>query len=324
MADVADAAVPRDLAGVRPMLATPTAAPPRGPGWVHEVKWDGMRLLAHVRDGRLRLTTRTGRDAAARFPELAGVGLDDAVVDGELVALANGRPSFAALSGRIHVDDPALADRAARRQPVTFFAFDLLRLDGAVLLDAPWSQRRGLLDTLTFDHARWVVPPTYDDGDALLDAAAGTGLEGVVSKRVGSRYTPGARSPDWLKRPLRTTRSVVVGGWRPETGSATRLGALLVGLPTAGGLTLLGRVGSGLAGRAGPVVLAALAGLESTRSPFAEPVPRADAEGARWVRPHVVVDVESLGTAGLGRLRQPSFRGLRPDLSPEDVGEGAP
>jgi bifunctional non-homologous end joining protein LigD len=163
------------------------------------------------------------------------------------------------------------------------------------------------------------VPSTYDDGLALQTATLEQGLEGVVSKRLSSRYRPGRRSPDWLKFPHRASRSVVIGGWRLETDSAHRLGAVLVGQPTPDGLAYLGRVGSGLAGREQERVLRALQGRSVDVSPFSDPVPAADARGTQWVRPEVVIDVQSLGLSAQGRLRQPSYRGLRPDQSPDDV-----
>lgn len=308
---------------MQPMLATPTDRPPGGSGWIHEVKWDGMRILADSSAGT-RLTTRNGLDATKRFPELPDLVLPDTMLDGEIVVLDEGIPSFAALAERIHVSDPGLAARAAQRRAARVMVFDILRHRGESLLDRPWSQRRELLETLALP-ARWEVPPTYDDGEVLLEATASTGLEGVVSKLVTSRYTPGRRSSSWLKRAHRLLRSVVVGGWRPETGSAAgrlaggaHLGSVLVGIPSAQGVHLLGRVGSGLAGRAGPPLLAALRPLEQHECPFVE-VPRADAEGAVWVSPAVVIDVRSLGLASNGRLRQPSYQGLRPDLGPADT-----
>jgi bifunctional non-homologous end joining protein LigD len=113
--------------------------------------------------------------------------------------------------------------------------------------------------------------------------------------------------------------SVVIGGWRLEADSASRLGAVLVGAPTTNGLAYLGRVGSGLAGREQERVLGALQGLSVNASPFADEVPRMDAQGTTWVRPEVVVDVQSLGLSPGRRLRQPAYRGLRPDLSPDDL-----
>ncbi len=306
------------------MLATPATRVPTGAGWSHEVKWDGMRILADVRAGRTRLTARSGADATDRFPELAGLAelYDDMLLDGEVVVFDAGRPSFPALSERIHLSGRKAA-AAAQVRPVTYLVFDLLRLYDADLTSRPWSQRRELLERLGLDGPRWQVPPVYSDGAALVRATVEAGLEGVVSKRVDSPYTPGRRSQDWVKVPHRPTRSVVIGGWRPETDRPGVLGSLLVGRPTPTGLAFLGRVGSGLAGKAGPPVLSALRPLETSRCPFDPPPPAIDAVGATWTRPETVVDVRSLGLAGHGRLRQPSYLGLRPDLTPADLDEPA-
>jgi bifunctional non-homologous end joining protein LigD len=310
---------------MRPMLASPGTVIPHGPDWVHEIKWDGMRVLADVANGRLKLSSRNENDVTATFPELstlAGPGMpDDMLLDGEVVALESGLPSFAALAERMHVSNDRRARRLAVSRSVTFMAFDLLRLGGADLTRQPLAQRRATLEALGLAGPHAQVPPTYEDGLALQTATLEQGLEGVVSKRLSSRYSPGRRSPDWLKFPHRTSRSVVIGGWRLETDSPNRLGAVLVGHPAQDGLAYLGRVGSGLAGREQEHVLRALQGLGVDASPFTDEVPPADAQGTRWVRPEVVIDVQSLGLSAQGRLRQPSYRGLRPDLSPDDVHE---
>jgi bifunctional non-homologous end joining protein LigD len=308
---------------MRPMLASAGTVIPGGPEWVHEIKWDGMRVLADVAGGRLNLSSRNENDITAGFPELstlAGPGRpDDMLLDGEVVALEAGLPSFSALAERMHVSNDRRARRLAASRPVTFMAFDLLRLGGVDLLSQPLRQRRAALEAIGLDGPHAQVPPTYDDGLALQTATLEQGLEGVVSKRLSSRYSPGRRSPDWLKFPHRTSRSVVIGGWRLETDSDRRLGAVLVGRPTPDGLQYLGRVGSGLAGHEQEHVLRALQGLSVDTPPFADEVPPLDAQGTRWVRPEVVIEVQSLGLSAQGRLRQPAYRGLRPDLSPDDV-----
>ena len=304
---------------MRPMLATFTDSVPTGPAWVHEVKWDGWRVIAQIRGGALHLASRSGRDITANFPELGGLVLPDLVLDGEIVALDDsGVPSLHALADRIA--GPVKAGRP-RPRPVTVMLFDVLALDGRDLTGEPWERRRAVLDALapSLDHERWAVPDVYDDGALLLDVTAQQGLEGVVSKRRSSPYLPGERSRHWLKRPHRRTRSVVVGGWRTETGGRDRLGAILVGIPDrTGRLQLLGRVGSGLAGRAGEQLLEYVSEFASDECPF-DDVPRVDGAGARWLRPEFVVDVESLGLAGQGRLRQPTYGGIRPDLTPADL-----
>jgi bifunctional non-homologous end joining protein LigD len=241
------------------------------------------------------------------------------LLDGEVVSLEGGIPSFSALAERMHVTDARKARSLAAARPVTFMVFDLLRLYGVDLTSRPLAERRAALEGIDLGGPTCQVPPTYEDGDTLQVAALEQGLEGVVSKRLSSRYHPGRRSPDWLKFAHRASLSVLIGGWRLEADSAHRLGAVLVGTRTPHGLVYLGRVGSGLAGKAQEGVLVALEGLRVDSSPFVDQVPALDALGTMWVQPQVVVDVQALGRTPLGRLRQPSYRGLRPDLSPDDL-----
>lgn len=301
------------------MLASRGTHVPEGDAWQHEVKWDGMRVLVDVRGGVTRLFSRNENDATVSFPELVGVPLDDALLDGEVVTFDGGLPSFAALAERMHVSRADRALRLAERMPATLLVFDLLRTDGRDVLDEPLSTRRGLLEELDLNHDRWQTPPVYDDGHMLFDATYEQSLEGIVSKRVSSRYRPGHRSHDWLKFAHRRRESFVVGGWRLETDSRDRLGAVLVGQPSPAGLLYRGRVGSGIAGRKAAVLREVLSGLARESTPFADEVPRVDALGTTWVEPVLVVDVESLGPSAQGRIRQPSYVGTRADLTPEDL-----
>jgi bifunctional non-homologous end joining protein LigD len=302
---------------MRPMLATRGTTVPSGPAWTHEVKWDGMRVLVHVRDGKVRLSSRNENDVTLSFPELAALGSlgHDVVLDGEVVAFLDGVPTFGALAGRIHNQAPDL-DHA---RPVTLFVFDVLSIDGVDVTGEPLSMRRQLLEALDVNGAHWQTPPTYDDGATLLGVTQQQGLEGVVSKKLSSRYEQGRRSKDWLKFANRATSSYVVGGWRYETDSRSRLGAVLVGQPTDEGLVYRGRVGSGIAGRSGPLLKQLLDPLVIDGCPFMDEVPREDVLGTVWVRPEVVVDVASLGMTPQLRLRQPAYLGVRTDLSPEDL-----
>ncbi|HEY8822150.1 MAG TPA: non-homologous end-joining DNA ligase [Dermatophilaceae bacterium] len=308
---------------MRPMLASAGTTIPHGPEWAHEIKWDGMRVLVDVDDGHMKLLSRNGNDVTVSFPELSAVdgpGMPaDMLLDGEVVALDGGLPSFPALAERMHVSDARKARALATSRPVTFMAFDLLRLYGVDLTSRPLSERREALEQIGLSGPRYQVPPVYDDGEALHAATLEQGLEGVVSKRLSSRYRAGRRSTDWLKFPHRGSMSVVIGGWRLETDSASRLGAVLVGRAGPNGLRYLGRVGSGLAGKAQDAVLDALRPLTIDASPFSDEIPRVDAEGTMWVRPEVVVDVQALGLSAQGRLRQPAYRRMRPDLSPGDL-----
>ena len=305
---------------MRPMLATRGTHVPVGDEWQHEVKWDGMRVLVDVSGGAARLFSRNEIDATVSFPELAEFPLrDDVLLDGEVVAFADGAPSFAALAERMHVSRVDRAKALAERIPVTLLVFDMLGLAGRDLLDEPLVVRRQVLEELDLQHDRWQTPPVYDDGQMLFDATYQQGLEGIVSKRVTSRYRPGQRSKDWLKFAHRRRESFVVGGWRLETDSQDRLGAVLVGQPSADGLLYRGRVGSGIAGRKAAVLREVLAGLVRDTTPFVDEVPKMDALGTTWVEPVLVVDVESLGPSAQGRIRQPSYVGTRADLTPEDL-----
>ncbi|MGZ4745343.1 MAG: non-homologous end-joining DNA ligase, partial [Oryzihumus sp.] len=310
----------------RPMLATRGTSVPTGPAWMHEVKWDGMRVLVEVTAGVVTVRSRNENDVTGAFPELGGLAAAlgrDAVLDGEVVAFAGGVPTFGALAERIHVRDPRRVAALAKATPVTLLVFDVLRLDGDDVTGLPLHERRALLESLGLADVHWQTPPAYDDGLMLLEATKQQGLEGVVSKKRDSRYHPGRRTPDWLKFPHRDTTSYVVGGWRPETESTGRLGAVLVGEPTPTGLRFRGRVGSGIAGKTGQRLLELLAPLGVDASPFADAVPAVDAKGTVWVRPEVVVDVASLGFTPGGRLRQPSFTGVRPDLTAESLAESS-
>ena len=304
------------------MLASKGTYVPRGDDWVHEVKWDGVRALTDVRDGRLRMYSRNGNDITIAWPELSTSPLRerDLLVDGEIIALnEHGLPDFRMLQDRMHLRNAQTARRLSGSNPATYMVFDLLRLDGEDLTGLTWEQRRARLESLGLDSS-WQVPAVYDDGQMLHDATLTQGLEGVVSKRRSSKYFPDRRTDSWLKIAHRLSASFVVGGWRPQEGSrAGNLAAVLVGEMTEDGLLYRGRVGSGIGPKAGVQISQLLAGRDRDDSPFDDEVPKVDALGTHWVEPFLVVEVESHPTAKNQRLRQPSYRGVRSDLTPEDL-----
>jgi bifunctional non-homologous end joining protein LigD len=310
---------------MQPMLATRGDHVPTGDDWTHEVKWDGIRALVEVADGRVRVRSRNENDISVAWPELQALASvdHDLLLDGEIVALGQGVPTFGALADRMHVRDVVKIARLAQTNPVTLLCFDLLRLDGRDLTKEPLRERRRLLESLDLAApavaAAVQVPATYADGPALLEAAEAQGLEGIVSKRWSSCYHPGRRSRDWLKFPIRPTASYLVGGFRFETDSDHRLGAVLVGEPTEDGLVFRGRVGSGIAGRAGQRLGDLLRPLVRDTSPFVTALPRVDTLGTVWVDPEIVVDVQYLAITRDGRLRQPAYRGVRTDLDVTDL-----
>ncbi|WP_456821006.1 ATP-dependent DNA ligase [Cellulomonas sp. URHB0016] len=298
------------------MLATPASqvgALPRGTGWAFEVKWDGVRALADTAGGVLRLSSRNERDVTQAYPELAALtDVPGAVLDGEIVLLAGGVPSFAALAERMHVRDVRRAAALARRQPVSYMVFDLLRLHGVDLTARGYDERRALLAGLALPD-RVQLSPSYADGDDLWQVTLDHGLEGVVAKRRTSTYQAGRRSTDWVKSAHVRTRVALVGGWREESTGTGRLGALMLGAYDGhGALRFLGRAGSGLTGPLGLELGRLLRVRED--SPFDEVVPVLDARGARWCDPLVVVDTRYLNRTPDGRLRQPVLRGIRTDV----------
>ncbi|WP_329110161.1 non-homologous end-joining DNA ligase [Micromonospora sp. NBC_01699] len=309
---------------IRPMLATAGDLPAET-GWAYEFKWDGVRAVAYAeRGGRLRLLSRNDRDITSAYPEIAILpsllGGRTGVLDGELVTLdRRGAPSFSALQRRMHVQAPSASLIASA--PVRYLVFDLLRLDRTRLVDRPWSQRRAELEQLGLQEQQVTVPPVFDrDPDSVMSAARDRGLEGVVSKRVESRYLPGRRSPAWRKTALIQTTEVVVAGYKPGSGRRSGLvGSLLLGINEPAGLVFVGGVGTGFTDAMLADLGERLRRLERDRPAFAAPMPSAEAKNARWVEPTLVGEVVYRTVTPDGRLRHASWRGLRPDRDPDEV-----
>jgi bifunctional non-homologous end joining protein LigD len=299
--------------------------------WAFEMKWDGVRTIAVVSDGTLRLFSRNGVDVTATYPELAGLPAllgTDAVLDGEVVALnKRGRPDFGRLQLRMKLTRAPEVAAARALTPVQFLIFDVLeaKLDGRTrsLVKEPYLTRREILARLLANAPAAgpiQVPPAFDgDLDAAFDSSRELGLEGVMAKRRDSTYLPGKRSPSWVKVKHHRTQEVVIGGWRPGKGRrANGVGSLLLGVPGTDGLHYVGRVGSGFGDRDLDELLHRLTPLARSTTPFFD-VPRADASDAHWVTPKFVGEVEFSEWTRDNRLRQPTWRGWRPDKAPSDV-----
>ncbi|MGH3901275.1 MAG: non-homologous end-joining DNA ligase [Pseudonocardiaceae bacterium] len=312
---------------VMPMLAVP-GEPPSGPGWGFEFKWDGVRAILAAAGDLVRLYSRKGNDITGGYPELAVlsrlVGRLPVLLDGEIVALDDaGRPDFGLLQRRMHIRSP---DRQlVAHVPTTYYVFDILDLDGHRLFAESYQRRRELLASLGLESGslRMRAPPYYPgmDGRQLLEVAREHRLEGVVGKRLSSRYEPGRRSSAWTKTALLATQEVIVGGWTTGEGRrAATLGALLLGAyDDVGRLRYLGDVGTGFTDRALDDLRDRLAALEQPGSPFDEPVPREQVRRARWVRPELVGEVEYRNLTRDHRLRHATWRGLRADKEPAQV-----
>lgn len=297
-----------------PMLSTEgSVAKLKASQWAFEGKWDGYRVIVDADRGRLTVRSRRGRDVTGEFPQFEAVAADLAdhhvILDGEAVALdESGVPSFSEMQNR------------ARSTRVEFWAFDILHLDGRSLLRAKYSDRRKLLEALA-DGGGLIVPDQLPgDGPEAMEYARKKRWEGVVAKRLDSAYQPGRRSKAWIKDKVWNTQEVVIGGWRQgEGGRSSGIGSLMLGIPADGGLQFVGRVGTGFTDKALAELKQTLKPLETKESPFNERLPRQDAKGVTFVRPELVGEVRYSERTSDNRLRQPSWRGLRPDKEPREV-----
>jgi bifunctional non-homologous end joining protein LigD len=308
------------------MRATSAQLPHDDERWAFEIKWDGMRIVSFVRPGALFLQSANLKDATASYPELAHlgdlVGADQAVLDGEVVAFdEEGRPSFGRLQQRMHVASAAEARRRAASVPAVYHVFDVIHVDGHDATALPYGERRELL-AATLTEGPHVVIPGYHvgDGPAMLEASRRQGLEGLLAKRVDSRYEIGRRSQLWRKVKNRYRQELVVGGWLAgEGGRAGFLGALLIGYYEGDELRFAGRVGTGFSFHELERLGALLRELATDECPFTPPPPAATTRLAHFVRPELVAEVEFGEWTSDGVLRHPSYLGLRADKDPRSV-----
>ena len=307
---------------IEPMLARPGPLPREDSAYGFELKWDGVRAIAHVADA-VRLTGRNGTDFSGRYPEVARLadGAPRMVLDGEVVALdPAGRPSFERLQSRMHLASAPAVRRRLGDIPVTYVIFDLLWLDGHSTLALPYRDRRRLLAGLELDGPAWRTPAHREgDGSALKRATEEQGLEGIVAKRLDSPYEPGRRSSAWIKIKNHCVQELVIGGFTPGGGGrGGGFGALAVGVyePGGGGLRYAGKVGTGFREEPLAILLDELGRLRSPDSPF---------EGRRppretiFVEPRLVARVEFREWTATATLRAPSFKGLVAGANPRAV-----
>ncbi|HEY2816088.1 MAG TPA: non-homologous end-joining DNA ligase, partial [Casimicrobiaceae bacterium] len=301
---------------VEAQLATLVKNPPQGPHWVHEIKYDGYRMLCRIDKGETQMISRNEKDWTAKFPSVAQslsrLPVETAWIDGEVAVVdARGRSSFQALQNALSGENTAL----------TFFAFDLMYLNGVDLRGAALTERKRLLKDLLQDAPASIRFSEHfsASGDEFKDKVCGLGLEGIVSKRGDLPYQAG-RGPAWQKTKCAQRQEMVVGGYTDPEGSREAFGALLLGVYASDGrLTYSGKVGTGFNAGSLADVYKRLKPLVQKEPPFHNPPRGAEARRAHWVKPVLVAEVEFTEWTEDGTLRHPSFQGLRQDKAARDV-----
>jgi bifunctional non-homologous end joining protein LigD len=307
---------------LRPMLARSGPLPPREEQFGFEVKWDGIRTVLYSDHGHMDLRGRNGTDFTPRYPEVRelarSLGSRRVVLDGEIVAFDDeGRPSFERLQSRMHLASDSAVRRRMKDIPATYVIFDLLYLDGHTTTGLSYEERRRLLEQLELEGPAWRTPAYHrGEGKALLAATRELGIEGIVAKKLDCPYQPGTRASHWIKVKNVRTQDVVIGGWtRGEGGRTTSLGSLAVGVMKDGELVYSGKVGTGFTEQSLALLKRELEPLARDTSPFSG---RQPPRGTQFVEPALVAHVEFREWTGSGTLRAPSFKGLRPDIAPQE------
>ncbi|WP_276946705.1 DNA ligase D, partial [Haematobacter massiliensis] len=301
---------------IEPMLATLARHPPSSGDWLHEIKFDGYRLLARLEKGNVRLLTRSGLDWTERFAgplteALEGLDARAALIDGELVVE---KPSGASDFGALQAD--LSAGRADR---FVYYAFDLLHLDGYGLRSLPLVDRKAALERLIPGQGAVRFSAHFDDAGAdVLAHACGLSLEGIISKRSASAYVSG-RGRDWLKAKCALRQEFVIGGFTQSTATPQAIGSLALGVQEAGTLRYVGRVGTGFTAEVAHDLWSRLTDLETRDNPFSTRLDSTARRGLQHVRPELVAEVEFRAWTSDGRLRHASFRGLREDKPAGDI-----
>ena len=307
---------------VLPMAAVAVKQLPEGPGWLHEVKWDGYRALVIRNGAQVQIQSRKQKDLTAMYPGIAAAALKlkvaKFVLDGEIVALdESGRPAFQVLQHR----------GSHAKHQIVFYAFDVLHIDGRNVTSEPIEKRRALLPRILASNP--VIRISADLPGAasqVIEAVRSLGLEGVIAKRRGSRYQPGDRSNDWLKLRLDRQQEFVIGGFRPDRATVD---ALLVGYYEGKAFKFAGKVRAGFTPHIRRQVRVQLDPLRTGRCPFVDlpteklrwgaGVTAEEMHQMVWTRPELVPQIRFLEWTAEGRLRHAAFLGLRVDKSPQEV-----
>jgi bifunctional non-homologous end joining protein LigD len=304
---------------IAPMLSKDTDHLPSGKDFLYEIKLDGQRTIAEINRKGLLLYTRTFQNVTNKYPELQVLKnclkKKSAIVDGEIVALRGGVPSFELLQQRMNLRDTRAIQKAVAETPILYYIFDILDLDGKSLMREPLTKRKSVLQRSIEACEEIKILPYFESREAILSKAQEFGYEGVVAKKSNSLYYPGQRTDSWQKFKFQQTESFVIGGWI-EGGRSQSFGSLLIGQFDGKRLIHRGRAGTGFNDKMIRMLMQKFEKINSTRSPFVQ-VPRTN-EIIHWLQPKLVAEVRFKEWTNAGIVRAPVFLGLRDDLKPLD------
>jgi bifunctional non-homologous end joining protein LigD len=308
-----------------PQLATLVKDAPSGDGWLHEIKYDGYRIGCRIRGGRVTLISRNGKDWTAAFPDIAkaaaALPVSDGLIDGEVaIVLPDGRTSFQMLQNAQHEGTKGSKD-TKERGILIYFVFDLLHLDGERVRALPLVDRKAQLKALVgrrkTSRIRY-AEHVHGNGRAFFQQACRLGLEGIISKRASEPYRPG-RHGDWVKTKCVLEQEFVIGGFTDPEGSRAGIGALLIGYRGTSGLVFSGKVGTGFTHTVALDLRRRLNAIAQKSCPFEPPPEGRLGKTAHWVKPQLVCQVVFTEWTADGKIRHPSFQGLRADKNPKEV-----
>ncbi len=321
---------------IKPMLAKAGQLPANQTEYSFEIKWDGIRTIFYLEKNAYKLMSRNLKDITRQYPELAALAKTignkhkGVVLDGEIVAFdPAGLPSFSRLQHRMGLTNDKLIIELMQKVPTHYIVFDILSLDGNLLLERPYTERRVILENLGLEGAHWQTPAyKTGDGQTILAASRKLGLEGIIAKRLDSLYQPDKRTGAWLKIKNQRRQELIIGGWIPGQGTRHgKIGALLIGcydytpeeaktLNVSQHLLYAGKVGTGFTQATLLALAKQLTPLSRTTSPFDQELP---VKNAHFVEPVLVGEFEFTEWTPNHTLRHPSFKGLRNDKDPHQI-----
>jgi bifunctional non-homologous end joining protein LigD len=304
---------------IQPMLSKSAENLPSGKNYIYEIKLDGQRTIAEAGKKSLLLYTRNFQNVTSKYPELTELKeclkARQAIFDGEIVALADGLPSFELLQQRMNVSDARALKAAVESVSILYYAFDIISLNGKSLLKTPLIERKEILNEILTPGEIVKVLPFFESKESTVQNAMTFGYEGVVAKKRDSHYCPGQRSDLWIKYKFQQFDSFVIGGWL-EGGRSKNFGSLLIGKYNGKHLIYNGRVGTGFNDRTVGILMNYFGRISATDSPFRN-LARGP-KGVHWLKPKLVAEVKFKEWTRARILRAPVYMGLRSDLKPKD------